>query len=81
MHAAVLRRRREWFERFEAPTVAMWWVPAGRLPTVAEAKWRLELLEAHGDTARAFTFKRPFPAGEETGSESPAAVWRPCGAT
>lgn len=27
-HAAVMRRRREWFERFESMYVAVWWVPA-----------------------------------------------------
>ena len=36
-HAAVMRRRREWFERFEGVFVALWWVPAGHRPSVAEA--------------------------------------------
>jgi len=36
-HAAVMRRRREWFERFEGVFVALWWVPAGHRPSVTEA--------------------------------------------
>lgn len=60
-HRGVMRRRREWFE--EMPIyMALWWVPAGATPTVAEAKERLALLEAHGPTAAAFTFRQPFPA-------------------
>jgi hypothetical protein len=61
-HLAVLRRRREWFERHtEAPT-ALWWVPTGHIPTVAEALDRLALLRAEGPSARAFTFRELFPA-------------------
>jgi hypothetical protein len=61
-HAAVMRRRREWFEQFGAPYLALWWVEVGHIPTVGEAKERLAHLEAHGETADAFTFKRTFPA-------------------
>ncbi len=63
-HLAVLRRRREWFERHtEAPT-ALWWVPTGHIPTVAEALDRLALLRAEGPSARAFTFRERFPRPE-----------------
>jgi GAF domain-containing protein len=44
-HAAVMRRRREWFEQFGSTYVALWWVEAGHLPTVGEAKQRLRHLE------------------------------------
>lgn len=60
-HVAVMRRRREWFERIKV-FMALWWVPAGHLPTVAEAEERLEHLRSHGPTARAFTFRQRFPA-------------------
>jgi hypothetical protein len=60
-HVAVMRRRREWFERIKV-FMALWWVPAGHLPTVAEAEERLEHLRAHGPTAHAFTFRERFPA-------------------
>jgi Domain of unknown function (DUF3291) len=61
-HAEVMRRRREWFERFERVYLALWWVPAGHQPTVPEAVDRLEHLEQHGPTAHAFSFAVPFDA-------------------
>jgi hypothetical protein len=65
-HIEVLRRRREWFARMTTPILALWWVPVGTTPTVADAKHRLELLERLGTTAEAFTFKEPFaPPGSD----------------
>jgi hypothetical protein len=46
-HVAAMRRRREWFERIKA-FMALWWVPAGHVPTVPEAEARLEHLRAIG---------------------------------
>ena len=60
-HLDVMRHRREWFLRMADPYLALWWVPPGSVPTVAEAKERLELLAGQGPTARAFTFRAPFP--------------------
>ena len=65
-HRGVMRRRREWFE--EIPVyMALWWVPAGTTPGIAEAKARLALLETLGPTSEAFTFKQPFaaPSGDD----------------
>jgi hypothetical protein len=59
-HAVVMRRRREWFERFDRVYVALWWVPAGHRPSVSEAVERLADLEQHGPTAYAFSFAEPF---------------------
>ena len=59
-HATVMRRRREWFERFEQIYVVLWWVPAGHRPSVAEAVARLAHLEQHGPSAFAFSFAEPF---------------------
>jgi hypothetical protein len=64
-HAAVMRRRREWFERFERVYVALWWVPAGHRPSVAEAVARLAHLEQSGPTPFAFSFGEAFgPSGQ-----------------
>jgi heme-degrading monooxygenase HmoA len=60
-HLEVMRHRRQWFSRMADPYLALWWVPAGAIPTVAEAKERLELLTRQGPTADAFTFRVPFP--------------------
>ena len=60
-HAAVMRRRREWFERFDGFYLALWWMPAGHLPTVAEATERLHRLEREGPGPSAFTFGQLHP--------------------
>ena len=60
-HAELLRQRRDWFEKFDGVMLALWWVPAGHIPSVEEAKDRLAHLEQHGPTQTAFTFKSVFP--------------------
>jgi hypothetical protein len=60
-HLDVMRRRREWFEHMRL-FMTLWWIPAGHLPTVAEAEERLDHLAAFGPTPFAFTFKARFPA-------------------
>jgi hypothetical protein len=61
-HREMLSRRREWFERVQEAMTALWWVPAGHRPTVAEAESRLLHLRAHGPTPYAFTLRTSFPA-------------------
>src|SRR5688500_13560529 len=56
-HAAVMRRRREWFSAFGAPYLALWWVPAGHRPDPGEVKERLVRLNERGETPEAFSFK------------------------
>ncbi len=69
-HAAVMRQRREWFERFDRVYVALWWVPAGHRPSVAEAVARLAHLAERGPTSFAFGFTEPFgPDGRPTPRE------------
>ncbi len=60
-HVEVLRKRQDWFTRFESAYAVLWWIPAGHIPTVEEAKERLAHLDRHGPTPWAFTFKAPFP--------------------
>jgi Domain of unknown function (DUF3291) len=75
-HAGVMRHRREWFERFPKTYVALWWIPAGHRPTVAEAVARLEYLQAHGPTAHAFGFREPYdPEGRPLERDS---QWDEC---
>lgn len=61
-HASVLKQRRMFFTRMETPTLVLWWVPDGHLPTLEEAHDRLARLEAEGPTAYAFTMRLPFDA-------------------
>ncbi|MGF1607933.1 MAG: DUF3291 domain-containing protein [Kiloniellales bacterium] len=61
-HNRIMAQRREWFERWDGPHMALWWVPAGHLPSVAEALERLARLAERGPTIETFTFKTRFPA-------------------
>ncbi|MFF7447200.1 MULTISPECIES: DUF3291 domain-containing protein [unclassified Streptomyces] len=61
-HREMLSRRREWFEKVTEAMTALWWVPAGHRPTVAEAESRLLHLRANGPTPYAFTLRTSFPA-------------------
>jgi len=62
-HTQIMARRKEWFEPWGGPSMALWWVPAGHRPSIEEALARLEHLAEHGPTEEAFTFKVrvPFP--------------------
>ncbi|HSH59144.1 MAG TPA: DUF3291 domain-containing protein [Acidimicrobiales bacterium] len=66
-HLAVMRRRREWFERMAESHLVLWWIPAGSLPTVEGARSRLDLLRAVGPSRDAFTLRARFnPSGIDT---------------
>jgi hypothetical protein len=60
-HVEVFRQRTDWFEKMTDAHMVLWWIPAGHIPTVQEAKDRLTYLNTHGATPYAFTFKQPFP--------------------
>jgi hypothetical protein len=64
-HKDVLRRRREWAERFDGVQSAMWWIRAGAVPEPIEAVARLDALERRGPTDYAFTFQSLFAAPVE----------------
>jgi heme-degrading monooxygenase HmoA len=59
-HVEVMRRPREWFERLTDVFIALWWVPKGHIPSIGEAKERLDYMRRHGETPYAFSFKQPF---------------------
>ena len=61
-HIEVLRRRSEWFVPRKGPSMALWWQPERTIPTVEDARDRLQRLHDNGSTAEAFTFSRIFGA-------------------
>lgn len=69
-HTDIFRRRREWFEVMDQHVVVLWWVPEGHLPTVEEARERLDYIDEHGATPYAFTFKKRFTPEEALGYQS-----------
>jgi hypothetical protein len=64
-HSGFLRDRKRWFEKFDGPYYALWWIPAGHVPSTDEGKERLEHLRTHGESDYAFSFKKEFPAPVE----------------
>jgi hypothetical protein len=59
-HVDFFRRRAEWFDKLSTPAFVLWWIPQGHIPTLAEAKTRLDALAAHGPTPYAFTFRQRY---------------------
>jgi heme-degrading monooxygenase HmoA len=60
-HRELLKARAQWFAGNEAPHLVLWWVAAGTLPSVEEAKEKLALLRSHGPSEHAFDFRNVFP--------------------
>ena len=54
VHRNIYARKHEFFEMPKENTVAMWWVEDGHIPTLDEAKARLDHLNAHGPSDFAF---------------------------
>lgn len=61
-HLEILRQRADWFIPQDRPSMALWWQPVGEIPTVTEARHRLNYLGQSGPTADAFTFRSTFEA-------------------
>jgi hypothetical protein len=80
-HMELLRERREWFEHFEGAYLAMWWVPAGHIPGIDEAKKRLAHLEKHGPSQYAFTWRTVQPPDESFLASFDWSIFTPCPAT
>lgn len=54
VHRNIYARKHEFFENPSRPTVCMWWIDAGHIPTLDEAKERLDHYIARGPSAFAF---------------------------
>lgn len=77
-HRELLRQRHDWFEKLTSVYAALWWVPAGHIPSVDEAKQRLAHLEKNGPTEFAFTFQKMFEPDEQFQQGIDWASFRPC---
>lgn len=58
VHKRFFHRRGEWFQPLGRPHFVMWHVPAGHIPTIAEAGERLERLTREGPGAEAFGWEQ-----------------------
>lgn len=77
-HAELLRERHSWFEKFSGAYLALWWVPAGHLPGIDEARKRLAHLDQHGPTQFAFILKTVFEPDEQFQRSIDWSSFRPC---
>ena len=59
-HGAVMQDRSRWFHPPRGASYVVWWIPAGTVPQLVDARARLELLDREGPTAAAFTLAHPF---------------------
>jgi len=66
-HRLVMAKRRQWFAPPAGAYQVLWWVPAGRLPTVQGGLRRLLVLDRRGPGPRAFTFKQKFLPPDRAG--------------
>jgi len=60
VHVELIKDRDAWFDKMPEMHQALWWVPAGHVPSVQEGQEKLKLLQEHGATKKAFTFARFF---------------------
>lgn len=78
-HVAIMRRRREWFEKMADLFMALWWVPAGHRPSVQEAVAKLEHLRQSGPSPEVFTFREFYPAPDANVQATvPTSIADPC---
>lgn len=61
IHRDFLRRRAEWFVA-GSTRIALWWTPAGSLPTIELAQRRLEFIDVFGASPYAFGMGQSHPA-------------------
>ncbi len=60
-HVGFLRRRTEWFEPSTEVVTALWWIPAGAIPDIADGYERLAHLRANGPSDKAWPLTAPRP--------------------
>lgn len=60
-HVELIQNRDAWFDKIVNVHQTLWWIPQGTIPTIIEAKEKLEYLQELGSTQKAFTFAKSFP--------------------
>ena len=62
LHAAALRKGRQWFRQGEWPPYVAWWTDAAHRPDWTEGVRRYEAFVENGPSAAGFMFNAPFDA-------------------
>jgi hypothetical protein len=60
-HAAVMKRRSEWFVPTVEATFVLWWIPAGYIPDFREGRDRLIAYRRNGPRPTGFDLDTAFP--------------------
>lgn len=60
-HLEIVKQKKNWFTKSKSAHLALWWIPAGVVPTVEDAKFRLNEIQRIGPSEVAFNFVKPFP--------------------
>ncbi len=63
IHKELIQSKGDWFNKMPEMHQVLWWVPAGHIPSLQEAKDKLDLLRDIGPSAEAFSFAKPFAPG------------------
>ncbi len=59
-HVELIKGKKAWFDKIVKVHQVMWWIPAGTIPTIEQAKEKLVYLQKHGSTEQAFTFAKHY---------------------
>lgn len=60
-HVEMIRDRQAWFRKYASAHQVLWWIPEGYIPTLEDAKEKLDEIQKNGSTVNAFHFGKPFP--------------------
>ncbi|WP_420582428.1 DUF3291 domain-containing protein [Reichenbachiella sp.] len=62
VHSYFLKNRKKWSDKMDSHQVVLWWVEQGHIPTLDEAKRKLDQLEKQGSTPSAFGLHEVYQA-------------------
>lgn len=60
VHSYFLKSRKRWSEKMDHHQVVLWWIEKGHIPTLAEAKAKLDQIEHSGPTPSAFNLRELY---------------------
>jgi len=64
LHREVLRKRKNWFFNVAEATTALWWIPAGSVPTLEDAESKIRYLRKNGPSPFVFDLSTKYPAND-----------------
>lgn len=60
IHVEMIKDRQAWFRKYVDTHQVLWWIPEGYIPTLEDAKEKLDKLQKSGPSVDAFHFGKPF---------------------